>query len=129
VAQQLGVPTQNVLGLSGIESQWGTSNAARSANNFFGLHGGSNAPFANGSWYTSGGIQMSSFPSYLASAQSFAAQYGPGVSGISNPTAFAQALVQAGFNPATAPLGNPNFVADTANTINMTAIRMQQCGP
>src|SRR5207249_9658727 len=36
VAQQLGLPTQYVLGLSGIESQWGTSNPARSANNFFG---------------------------------------------------------------------------------------------
>ena len=34
VARQLKVPTQNVLGLSGIESQWGTSNAATQANNF-----------------------------------------------------------------------------------------------
>ena len=124
VAQQLGVPTQNVLGLSGIESRWGTSNAAMSANNFFGLHGGANAPFANGSWTTGGGVQMSAFPSYLASAQSFAAQYGPTVSGISDPTAFAQALVRAGFNPATAPAGNPNFVADTASTINTTAVKM-----
>jgi len=124
VAQQLGVPTQNVLGLSGIESTWGTSNAATQANNFFGLHGGANAPFATGVWYTGGGQAMSSFPSYLASAQSFAEQYGGYVQGVTNPTAFAQALVTAGFNPGKAPLGNPNFVRDTAATINATPGRM-----
>ncbi len=85
VAQQLGVPTENVLGLSGIESKWGTSNAATQANNFFGLHGGANAPFANGVWYTSGGVAMSAFPSYLASGQSFAAQYGSYVALLTSP--------------------------------------------
>ena len=125
VARQLGVPTQNILGLSGIESTWGTSNAATQANNFFGLHGGANAPFANGVWYTSGKVAMSAFPSYSASAQSFAAQYGSNVQGVTDPTAFAQALVKAGFNPGKAPLGNPNFVRDTAATINATAGRMQ----
>lgn len=126
IAQQLNVPTQNILGLSGIESNWGQSNAALQANNFFGLHGGANAPFATGVWYTSGGVAMSSFPSYLASGQSFAAQFGSFVNGVSNPTAFAQALVKAGFNPGTAAGGgNPNFVTSTAATINATAGRMQ----
>jgi Mannosyl-glycoprotein endo-beta-N-acetylglucosaminidase len=112
IAQRLNVPTQNILGLSGIESAWGQSNAALQANNFFGLHGGANAPFATGVWYTSGGVAMSSFPSYLASGQSFAAQFGSFVKGVSNRTAFAEALVKAGFNPATAAGGgNPNFVA------------------
>jgi hypothetical protein len=124
VAKQLGIPTQNVLGLSGIESTWGTSNIATSANNFFGLHGGANAPFANGAYVTSGGVQMSAFPSYLASAQSFAAQYGSFVSGVVDPTKFAQALVSAGFNPGKLPLGNPDFVKDTARTINATKGRM-----
>jgi hypothetical protein len=40
-------------------------------------------------------------------------------------TGFAQGLVRAGFNPGKAPLGNPNFVRDTANTINTTGVRMQ----
>jgi hypothetical protein len=124
VAQRLAVPTQNVLGLSGIESTWGQSNAARFANNFFGLHGGADAPFANGVWHTRGGVAMSAFPSYLASAQSFAAQWGAFVRGISDATQFAQALVDAGFNSGVAPLGNPNFVHDTAATINATAGRM-----
>jgi len=125
IAQQLNVPVQNILGLSGIESFWGQSNAALKANNFFGLHGGANAPFATGVWYTQGGVAMSSFPSYLASAQSFAAQYGSFVQGVTNPTAFAQALVKAGFNSGTsAGGGNPNFVTSTAATISATAGRM-----
>lgn len=127
VAKQLGVPTENVLGLSGIESQWGTSNAAQSASNFFGLHGGASAPFATGTWYTSGGVAMSMFSSYLSSAQSFASQYGGFVANAANPISFAKGLVRAGFNPGKAPLGNPNFVRDTANTIDTTRERMKQC--
>ncbi len=125
VARQLTVPTQNVLGISGIESNWGQSNAAVFANNFFGLHGGADAPFANGVWFTRGGVGMSTFPSYLASARSFAAQWGAFVRGIGDPTQFAQALVNAGFNPGMPPLGNPDFVDDTAATINATAGRME----
>jgi hypothetical protein len=75
-------------------------------------------------WTTSGGVSMSAFPSYLASAQSFAAQYGSFVTGVVDPTKFAQALVSAGFNPGKLPLGNPNFVKDTAGTINATKGRM-----
>jgi hypothetical protein len=67
---------------------------------------------------------MSVFPSYLASGRSFAAQYGSYVTGVTNPTAFAQALVKAGFNTGTAPFGNPSFVKDTAATIGATAGRM-----
>jgi hypothetical protein len=59
VAKQLGIPTEFVLGLSAIESTWGKSNAAVKANNFFGLHGNADAPFANGVWITSGGVSMS----------------------------------------------------------------------
>jgi membrane-bound lytic murein transglycosylase B len=125
VAQELSVPTENVLGLSGIESSWGRSNAARLANNFFGLHGDASAPLANGVWYTSGGVAMSTFPSYAASAKSFGIQYGQYVRGQVDPTAFAEGLVRAGFNPGKAPLGNPNFVRDTASTIVSTRVRMQ----
>src|SRR5206468_4775551 len=42
VAQDLEVPTENILGLSGIESTWGTNRFAREGNNFFSLHGGAN---------------------------------------------------------------------------------------
>ena len=124
-AQQLKVPTQNVLGLSANESSWGTSSAAQEANNFFGLHGGADAPFANGVWYTKKGVAMSSFPSYLESAKSFAAQYGKFVAGITDPTEFAQALVKAGFNSGKAPGGDPKFVEKTVGTIASVARRMK----
>jgi|YNPMSStandDraft_1061717.scaffolds.fasta_scaffold07673_3 hypothetical protein len=38
VAEQLGVPTEAILGLSGHESGWGLGRFAREGNNFFGLH-------------------------------------------------------------------------------------------
>jgi hypothetical protein len=125
VAQHLRIPTQNVLGLSANESYWGTSDAALKANNFFGLHGGANAPFADDDWYTKDGVPMSHFPSYLDSAKSFAAQYGKYVAGISDPTAFAQALVKAGFNSGKAPGGDPKFVEKTVGTIASVARRMK----
>jgi len=61
----------------------------------------------------------------LASAQSFAAQSGASVRGISDPTQFAQALVNAGFNPGMPPLGSQICVRDAAATINATAGRME----
>lgn len=125
VARQLKVPTQNVLGLSANESFWGTSSAAKLANNFFGLHGGADAPFADDDWYTRDGIAMSHFPSYLDSAKSFAAQHGKYVSGVTDPTAFAQALVKAGFNSGKAPGGDPKFVEKTVATIASAMKRMK----
>ena len=49
LSQQSGVPADYLLGLSGWESQWGANRFAQQGNNFFSLHGGSSAPFANGS--------------------------------------------------------------------------------
>jgi flagellum-specific peptidoglycan hydrolase FlgJ len=123
VAQQLGLPTENILGLSGIESGWGLSRIATTGNNFFSLHGSAGAPFANGSMQALQGASMSTFPSYLACAQSFAAQYGNLVQGKSDPVEFAQGLMPR-FNSGKAPLGNPNFISDTVNVIQMTKRRM-----
>jgi uncharacterized FlgJ-related protein len=123
VAEQLKVPTENILGLSGIESQWGQNRFAKEGNNFFSLHGGANAPFANGVMQALQGAWMSKFPSYAASAQSFAEQYGSLVQGKSDPEEFAKGLMPR-FNSGKAPLGNPNFVKHTVNTIQMTKKRM-----
>ena len=123
VAGQLGVPTENVLGLSGIESAWGLNRFARDGNNFFSLHGGASAPFANGSMRSLKGAWMSTFPSYLASAQSFVKQYGSLVQGKSDPEEFAKGLMPR-FNSGMAPLGNPHFLKDTVSTIRMTKKRM-----
>ncbi|MGA7675154.1 MAG: hypothetical protein WCA78_08925 [Rhizomicrobium sp.] len=104
---------------------WIVRFTALKANNFFGLHGGANAPFADDDWYTKDGVPMSHFPSYLDSAKSFAARYGKYVAGISDPTAFAQALVKAGFNSGKAPGGDPKFVEKTVGTIASVARRMK----
>ena len=123
VAEQLNVPTENILGLSGIESQWGLNRFAKEGNNYFSLHGGKDKPYANGSMQALQGAWMSTFPTYLASAQSFAEQYGSLVNGKSDPQEFAKGLMPR-FNSGKAPLGNPDFVKDTANTIQMTKRRM-----
>jgi RHS repeat-associated protein len=118
VASQLNVPTANILGLAAEETGWGTSSIALNANNFFGIHAG--APGNIGTYTTAGGATVSMFPAstgFLSSAQSFATNFGSLVNGISNPTAFAQALVPK-FNPANAAKGgNPNFVSLVSSTI------------
>jgi hypothetical protein len=118
VASQLKVPTANILGLAAEETGWGTSSIALNAHNFFGIHAG--APGNIGTYTTNGGATVSMFPAstgFLSSAQSFAVNFGSLVNGISNPTAFAQALVPK-FNTANAANGgNPNFVRLVSGTI------------
>ena len=118
VASQLNVPVANILGLSAEETRYGTSSVAMNANNFFGIHSG--APGSIGTYTTSGGAGVSMFPAstgFLSSAQSFAINFGSLVNGVSDPTAFAQALVP-NFNSANAATGgNPNFVNLVVGTI------------
>jgi hypothetical protein len=121
-----GVPSDYLLGLSGWESQWGANRFAAQGNNFFSLHGGASAPFANGSMqalrppYAS----LSTFPSYFASGQSFLSQYGSGLSSATSPTAFAQQLIKNHFNSGNAKTGgNPNFIPNTVTGIGMVARR------
>jgi hypothetical protein len=45
-ADELGVPVENILGLSALESTWGQHRFAAQGNNYFGIH--YPAPFANG---------------------------------------------------------------------------------
>jgi RHS repeat-associated protein len=118
VAFQLNVPAANILGLAAEETGYGTSSIALNAHNFFGIHAG--APGNIGTYTTAGGATVSMFPAgtgFLSSAQSFAANFGSLVNGISNPTAFARALVPK-FNSANAATGgNPNFVRLVGGTI------------
>ncbi len=128
VSGLLQVPPVNILGLSAAESGYGkdpnvtTIVDGQPANNFFSLHGGASAPYANGSFML-GTARLSTFPSYQASAQSFAAQYGGLVQGMSTASDFASALVPR-FNPGKAPLGNPNFVSNLATVIANVRARL-----
>lgn len=122
----LQVRASYILGLSGWESQWGSNHFALVGNNFFSLHGGKTKPFATGEMRAAGGKHplLSTFPSYLASGQSFIAQYGSYLRGAASPEAFAQGLVKSGFNSGSAKTGgNDNFVANTVTGIAMVEKR------
>ena len=124
VAASLGVPTENILGLSAEESQWGTGRVAIAANNYFSQHAGPNIPYSIGSIPTLKDGRMSQFASYYDSARSFASKFS-GVRGVSDPKDFAQTLVRIGFNSGNAASGGrDDFVPYTTNIINLTKRRM-----
>jgi flagellum-specific peptidoglycan hydrolase FlgJ len=127
---QSGIPADYILGLSGWESLWGANRFAAQGNNFFSLHGGSNAPFATGSMKASVPdrhghyASLSKFPSYLAPGQSFLAQYGNDLAKANSLEAFAQQLIKNHFNTANAASGgNPNFIPNTVKGITMVIVR------
>ena len=129
VATQLHVPTENVLGLSGAESRWSAGRFATDGNNFFSLQGNSSSPFANGQMEAQKSTAvLSKFPSYLASARSFAAQYGNQVSGIQGGQAFAKVLTPRFNNLNAAKGGDPKFIDKTSGAISDTKKRMKCLG-
>jgi RHS repeat-associated protein len=93
VAAQLRTSTGNILGLSANESGWGTGPLITSGtNNYFGLTAGPAFGGANGT-HRQGSHVFNTYPSYRASANSMANSYmGARVQGITNPTAFVNAL-------------------------------------
>jgi len=124
IASSLNVPTENILGLSGLESFWGKGPFAK-YNNFFSQHADKMVPFQTGTILTAQGQKMATFRSYIDSGRAFAALYGNAVRGIADPHAFAQALIKVRFNSGNAKTGgNPNFASSTASTIYSTKRRM-----
>jgi flagellum-specific peptidoglycan hydrolase FlgJ len=117
VAQQLQVPTENVLGTAAEESEWGTSHICQAFNNFFGQH--APMPGETGRAQTAGGTWVSTFASFAQSASSFAMRYGNSIKGVSDPTRFAQALRNARFNTV-----RTDFVSFLADVIRTVAVRM-----
>jgi RHS repeat-associated protein len=125
VAKTLNVPTENVLGLSARESAYGAGRFAQEGNAFFNLEKTvavgqtpTLAPFSTGYLSALSAPQtfVFTYPSYLASAKSFAAVYGKAAQGIRDPQAFLSALKKAGFN------SGKDFT--DPSTINMTKARM-----
>jgi len=129
IAQTLGVPTENVLGLSARESGWGTGRFAQ-YNAFFdmektvskkvplGQKPSTLLPGSNG-WEAalrSPRTFVATYANYLDSASSFATVYGGAVRGKTKPGDFLKALLNAGFN------GDSAFTNPGA--INMTKARM-----
>jgi hypothetical protein len=112
-ADQLGVPVENILGLSALESQWGEHPFAAKGNNFFGIH--YPAPFATGYLPARDNprVRVATFASYADSLRSFVARYGSIVQGLADPTDFAAAL----WNSGKFGVGNPTYVSDVARTL------------
>jgi hypothetical protein len=118
VAKELGVPVENILGLSALESGWGKDRFAQNGlNNYFSMH--YPAPFASSYvWTLNGKVRMATFASYEDSLRSWANRYADLVRGISDPAEFAAALQDAGaygINPDGSKV--QGFVQSTANTI------------
>jgi membrane-bound lytic murein transglycosylase B len=77
LANQLGIPVQFVLAVSGAESTYGTSPAATSDNNYFGIHWGDGGPAAYGASQSTRNPILAAWPSgtdgFLGSGNVFAA--------------------------------------------------------
>ena len=83
LSQQSGVNADYLLGLSGWESQWGANRFAQQGNNFFSLHGGSSAPFANGSMKAGGAnVYLSTFPQSALAATRYPSSFFNALTGI-----------------------------------------------
>lgn len=127
VAKLLHVPTENVLGLSAHESQWGVGRFATQENAFFSEEGGPQPALSNGVMHPTGNpkVNVWGFPSYLASAQGFAARYGNNVNGATDPAQFAGNLQKVGFNSGTkAGNGTPGWSSQVVRDIANTKTRM-----
>lgn len=91
----------DVLGLAAYESGWGESNIAINYNNYFGLTAGPNFTGTTGVYHSPNGSSCGIYPApgFLSSGLSFAeSSFGARVRGISGPVAFAEAMVDGGYN-------------------------------
>lgn len=131
VASQLNLPVQDILGLAGSESAYGTSTLATSYANFFGVggfaRGGGLPAFATGRTPSISGNVYASFvpPGSTAAATGivpslnwFQTVYGNQVRGASSPSQFVKALTSE-FNSTEA-----KFPSSTAGAISAIALRL-----
>ncbi len=115
---QLGIPVENILGLSALESKWGTTRFAAQGNNYFGIH--YPAPYATGYMQAKRGpAKVATFASYADSLKSFVAISGSLIQGKSDPEAFAAALQNSGKFGIDMNTGAkvPTYVGGVAGTI------------
>jgi flagellum-specific peptidoglycan hydrolase FlgJ len=118
-ADELGVPVENILGLSALESGWGNGRFAAEGNNYFSLY----SPSLNetGTLTAKGNpkAKLSTFDSYADSVSAFLDKYRTAFQGVSDPTEFArvaQDQAHFGINTETGQK-EPKFVSKVAATI------------
>jgi hypothetical protein len=128
IAATLRNNVENILGLSALESSFGSSRFAVEGSNFFGLHGSSKAPLPNQkSLIPAKGdptVGMAVYENYLASAESFAKTKGQLVIAVTDPRRFATILQtkgKFGIGP-TGPI--QSYVGDLVNVIGNVAKRL-----
>ena len=98
IAAQLNVPVENILGLSGLESTFGTSRIAQEDNDYFGLHAPDKGslPGQIGTDTAQGDpkvkIPIFPDPGFATSGAAFQATKGPLISGVSDRATFASIL-------------------------------------
>jgi hypothetical protein len=119
IADQLGVPVENILGAAAVESGWGGSRFAIDGKNLFGQH--YPAPYATGSLPAQDNprVKVAIFASYADSLRSFEAIVRPFARGVSDPAEFARALQNSGkfgIDPVTGTK-KPAYVPGLAATI------------
>ncbi len=115
-AAELGIPVENILGLSALESGWGASPFAANGNNYFGIHWP--APRAAGYMFSRQGTKVATFANYAESLKSFIAVSGSLIRGKNDPEVFATALQNSGkFGIYRNGAKVPTYVDDVARTI------------
>lgn len=127
VAADLGTNPENILGISALESGWGTGPFAKDGgNNFFGMH--SPQPFENGRIQAAKNkkVWVSTFASYEDSVKAFAKNYGRVIRGIKDAGKFAKALQDAklfGIYEDGTPV--ETYARDVANTSESFKVRLK----
>jgi RHS repeat-associated protein len=126
MAAQLNVPVENILGLSGLESQFGDSRIAREDNDFFGLHtfppsSGKQLPgqigvdTAHGTVNDKNPVYLPIFadPGFANSGAAFAQTKGGLVQGMADPVKFLTIL----HNKGGYGVGRSGYVGDVNSVI------------
>jgi hypothetical protein len=124
LADQAGVPVENILGLSGLESGWGNDLAPTKAFNFFSLNAGKHDPTA---LHTARGGALQVFPSatgFMSSGQAFLGTFGHLIHGVSDSSDFVNALIPKFNTGKSATGGDDLFYKKVTTAIAMVKNRI-----
>jgi flagellum-specific peptidoglycan hydrolase FlgJ len=134
VALKLNVPVEFILGIAAEESTRGSGHIARVYNNYFSIESKNPhflAPFSTGVAMASGTVHkkqhvyVAKYKSFNDSAESFSSIYGNVVSGQTDATELAKALVAVSYNTGDSTTGGRNdFITYLVGIIGMTKQRM-----
>jgi hypothetical protein len=125
IADELGVPVENILGLAAQESQWGSGRIASTYNNYFSMR--APAPYQNGESKALGdpNVRVAHFINIPTCGKSFIDRWGNAVRNVKDPIEFGKALVTAGFNSGNSKTGGRDDFVPYLNTIiTNTKIRL-----